>query len=64
MTATDPGSGNQRKRVSVTHGRHGWIVMVMKGNEVVRRVNYTDWHRVERAVIRFDASHERREKDA
>ena len=62
MTGPDSASGNPRKRVSVTHGRHGWIVMVMKGDEVVRRVNYTDWHRVERAIVRFDAAHERREK--
>jgi len=54
MTQDHPSETSQNRRVTVTHGRHGWEVMEMRDNQVVRRANYTDWHRVERAVQVFD----------
>ncbi len=41
-------------RVTVTHGAHGWEVMEHEGDTVVRRSSYTDWHRVERAVLSLE----------
>jgi predicted alpha/beta hydrolase family esterase len=39
------------KRFSISEaGSEGWEVRVEQDSEVVRRVHYTDWHRVERAV--------------
>ena len=32
------------------HGVNGWEVLVEKDSRIVRRVLYTDWHRVERAL--------------
>ena len=40
------------KRFTISEaGSEGWEVRVEQDSEVVRRVHYTDWHRVERAVL-------------
>jgi hypothetical protein len=35
-------------------GGDGWEVREEQDSEVVRRVQYRDWHRVERAILRSD----------
>jgi hypothetical protein len=40
----------KRFRVSDA-GASGWEVLVEQDSRVVRRVCYSDWHRVERAVL-------------
>jgi hypothetical protein len=40
------------KRFTISQaGSLGWEVMVEQDSRVVRRVCYTDWHRVERAAL-------------
>ncbi len=40
------------KRFTISEaGSEGWEVRVEQDSHVVRRVTYTDWHRVERAVL-------------
>jgi hypothetical protein len=40
------------KRFTISEaGSEGWEVRVEQDSRVVRRVTYTDWHRVERAVL-------------
>jgi hypothetical protein len=41
-------------RVTITRSAAGWDVRQERDDEVVRRVNYTDWHRVERALQLFE----------
>lgn len=41
-------------RVVVTRGEAGWHVREERDSRVVRDANYTDWHRVERAVKSFE----------
>lgn len=43
-------------RFTLLRGRLGWDVREERDNKVVRRVNYTDWHRVERALHAFELS--------
>lgn len=54
MPADEPHDAPQSRRVTVTHADHGWEVREEREGEVVRRVTYTDWHRVERALQVFD----------
>ena len=49
---------NQR-RVTVTRDRTGWLVSEEFGSRIVRQVNYSDWHRVERALQVFDLEQHR-----
>jgi hypothetical protein len=42
------------KRVTITRSQNGWDVKEEHDREVVREVNYTDWHRVERAIQVFE----------
>ena len=37
-------------------GRTGWDVREERDDTVVKRVNYSDWHRVERAILVFERS--------
>lgn len=53
MTIHEQPAASRPRRVTVTHGEHGWEVMEQHDNNVVRRASYTDWHRVERAVGRL-----------
>jgi len=50
MTSQASEPGERETRVTVTRSERGWDVLEVRDNEVVRRVTYTDWHRVERAV--------------
>jgi hypothetical protein len=42
------------KRVTITRSVNGWDLREERDNRVVRKVNYTDWHRVERALQVFE----------
>jgi len=42
------------KRVVVTRSHAGWDLREERDDRVVRKVNYTDWHRVERALQVFE----------
>lgn len=42
------------KRFIVTRSAVGWEVREEHDSRVVRQVQYTDWHRVERALQAFD----------
>jgi hypothetical protein len=45
----------QERRFLIIHARSsGWEVRDEQNHEVVRRVVYDDWHRVERARLVFD----------
>jgi hypothetical protein len=51
MTVDDTRPSGPNLRVTVTRAeQQGWEVMEERDNRVVRRVNYTDWHRVERRL--------------
>jgi len=41
-------------RFTVTRGSAGWDVREERDDHVVRKVNYQDWHRVERAMHVFE----------
>jgi hypothetical protein len=44
------------KRFSITEtSGHGWEVREEADSQVVRQVQYRDWHRVERARMRIEA---------
>jgi len=52
MFAKELRQAGHTKRFSISEaGSAGWEVRVEQDSEVVRRVYYTDWHRVERAVL-------------
>jgi hypothetical protein len=44
----------QTQRFTITRGEFGWHVREEHDSRVVRSVNYTDWHRVERAIYVFE----------
>ena len=41
-------------RVTIFRSREGWNVQEERDDQVVRRVSYTDWHRVERVILAFE----------
>ena len=41
-------------RVTLTRSEAGWAVREERDDRVVRDINYTDWHRVERALQMFE----------
>jgi hypothetical protein len=46
--------GGHTRRFSITEaGALGWELKVEQDSLVVRQVCYTDWHRVERALMRL-----------
>lgn len=52
MFAKELRQAGHTKRFTISEaGTEGWEVRVEQDSEVVRRVRYTDWHRVERAVM-------------
>jgi hypothetical protein len=52
MFAKELRQAGHTKRFSISEaGSEGWEVRVEQDSQVVRRVHYTDWHRVERAVL-------------
>jgi hypothetical protein len=42
------------KRVTITRSDAGWALREEQDDRVVRDINYTDWHRVERAIRVFE----------
>ena len=50
---------HQTRRYSIAATSEGWEVLEERDNEVVKKVQYQDWHRVERArrsiTIELDA---------
>ena len=46
-------ASHTRKFTITSTGESGWEVRDEKDSEVVRRVSYRDWHRVERAKMTF-----------
>ena len=52
MFAKELRQAGHTKRFTISQAAsEGWEVRVEQDSEVVRRVHYTDWHRVERAVL-------------
>jgi hypothetical protein len=52
MFAKELKQAGHTKRFTISQAAsEGWEVRVEQDSEVVRRVHYTDWHRVERAVL-------------
>lgn len=52
MFAKELKQAGHTKRFTISEaGTEGWEVRVEQDSQVVRRVCYTDWHRVERAVL-------------
>lgn len=47
-------AGHTRKFSIQDVGKAGWEVRDEQDNRVLKRVNYTDWHRVERALNMFN----------
>jgi hypothetical protein len=41
-------------RFVVTRSAAGWDIREERDDHVVRKVNYQDWHRVERAMLAFE----------
>ena len=46
--------GGHTKRVTITRSNAGWALREENDDRVVRAINYTDWHRVERAIQMFE----------
>jgi hypothetical protein len=44
-------AGHTKRFIISQAGSLGWEVLVEQDSHVVRRVCYTDWHRVERAAL-------------
>lgn len=51
LTSAD---GHVLRYLIAPHGARGWEVLEEQDERVVRRVCYTDWHRVERARTVID----------
>jgi hypothetical protein len=52
MFAKELTQAGHTKRFTISEaGNLGWEVLVEQDSHVIRRVCYTDWHRVERAVL-------------
>lgn len=52
MFAKELRQAGHTKRFTISQaGSEGWEARVEEDREVVRRVHYSDWHRVERAVL-------------
>ena len=43
------------RRVVVTREGRGWLLREEAEQQLLRQVTYDDWHRVERAIRRFEA---------
>ncbi|MEZ5318661.1 MAG: hypothetical protein R2752_14775 [Vicinamibacterales bacterium] len=41
-------------RFTVTRGEVGWDVREERDSEIVKEITYSDWHRVERAMMVFE----------
>ena len=47
-------AGHVRRFIIREAPRQGWEVREEADSQVIRQVHYRDWHRVERARMRFD----------
>ncbi len=47
-------SDGHTNRITLTKARTGWDVREERDDTVVKRANYHDWHRVERAIQVFE----------
>ena len=47
-------AGHVRRFLINRLGREGWEVLEEQDRQVVKKVHYTDWHRVERALSLFN----------
>ena len=47
-------AGHVRRFLINRLGREGWEVVEEQDRQVVKKIHYTDWHRVERAQSLFD----------
>lgn len=59
MVTREHHDGTHIRKFTVTRGEVGWDVREERDSEVVRRMTYTDWHRVERALRTFDLQESR-----
>jgi hypothetical protein len=50
MTTHERPEPDSTRRVTIVRGREGWEVREEENDRVVRRMHFTDWHRVERAA--------------
>jgi hypothetical protein len=48
-------------RVTITRSAVGWDLREERDDRIVRRMNYTDWHRVERAIQVIELAGQRNE---
>jgi hypothetical protein len=51
MCAKELINGGHTRPFTIDESVEGWEVRVEQDSTVVRRVQYTDWHRVERALL-------------
>ena len=56
MLTREFASAGHVDRVIVTRSDAGWDVREERDNHLVRKMNYQDWHRVERAIQAFEFS--------
>ena len=54
METLERTAAGHTETMTITKNRQGWEVRETHDNEVVRQVQYTDWHRVERARQVFE----------
>jgi hypothetical protein len=47
-------SAGHVSRITLTKSRTGWDVREERDDTVVKRMHYSDWHRVERAIQVFE----------
>ena len=47
-------AGHTRTFAVSERGKDGWEIREERDNRILKRVCYTDWHRVERAVTVFN----------
>ena len=47
-------SAGHVNRITLTKSRSGWEIREERDDTVVKRANYSDWHRVERAIQVFE----------
>lgn len=53
ITSVEHVEGGRTWRATVTKGPVGWRYEEEHDSRVVRAITYTDWHRIERALLAF-----------
>jgi hypothetical protein len=48
--------GGHTTRFIVAESPQGWEVREERDNCIIRRMEFSDWHRVERAMLAFEAA--------